>query len=370
MEKQPKSFLYLVIFEKDETKALEISKKNTSAISKTPDVSESAEVMEIITALKDELQMKDQYLLSTNDELERTNEDLKSANEEMQSINEELQSMNEELETSKEELQSVNEELATVNGELEVKVDDLSQINNEMNNLLAGTEIASIFLDHDLKILSYTPVATEIINLIKSDIGRPIGNIALNLKDYHDLEKDAQRVLDTLIPIEIRVQTVDGSYYTMRILPYRTQENVIEGIVINFMDITKLIQTLEALQTASQGLRRLAVVVNDANDAITVQDLAGHTLAWNPAAEKMYGWDVEEALTMNVRDRIPPEKIDEELENIYQLSQEKIMKPYYTKRIRKDRMVINIWLTATALVNAEGNVYGIATTERERKETE
>ena len=163
----------------------------------------------------------------------------------MQSVNEELQSTNEELETSKEELQSVNEELATVNAELQTKVADLSRANNDMNNLLAGTGIGTVFVDHQLRILRFTPAATRIINLILSDVGRPVGHIVSNLVGYDSLVADAQAVLDTLVPKEVEVQTTEGKWYTMRIQPYRTLDNVIEGAVITFVDITEMMQTQE-----------------------------------------------------------------------------------------------------------------------------
>ena len=158
----------------------------------------------------------------------------------MQSINEELQSTNEELETSKEELQSVNEELSTVNSELQAKIADLTRVNNDMNNLLSGTGIGTVFLDRALRILRFTPAATNIINLIQSDIGRPVGHIVFNLMGYDSLESDVQAVLDSLIPKELEVWTKTGTCYKMRILPYRTQDNVIDGTVINFVDITEM----------------------------------------------------------------------------------------------------------------------------------
>ena len=163
-----------------------------------------------IAALKQELRAKEEYLQTANEELETSNEELKSSNEEMQSVNEELQSTNEELETSKEELQSVNEELATVNAELQTKVADLSRANNDMNNLLAGTGIGTVFVDHQLRILRFTPAATQIINLIPSDVGRPVGHIVSNLVGYDRLVADVQAVLDTLVPKEVEVQTTDG----------------------------------------------------------------------------------------------------------------------------------------------------------------
>ena len=257
-----------------------------------------------VAALKQELHAKEEYLQSLNEELESSSEELKSSNEEMQSVNEELQSTNEELETSKEELQSVNEELATVNTELQTKVADLTRANNDMNNLLAGTGIGTVFVDHQLSILRFTPAASQIINLILSDEGRPVSHLVSNLVGYDRLVLDVQSVLDTLVAKEVTVQTRDGRWYTMRILPYRTLDNMIEGAVITFVDITEMHQSQEALRKANEGLR-LAVVVRDASDAITVQDLEGRTIAWNPGAARLYGWSEPEALVLNVSDRIP-----------------------------------------------------------------
>ena len=205
-----------------------------------------------ISELNEELQAKEEYLNAANEELEISNEELKSSNEEMQSINEELQSTNEELETSKEELQSINEELATVNTELQTKVTDLSRANNDMNNLLAGTGIGTIFVDHDLCILRFTPAATLIINLILSDIGRPVGHIVSNLVNYDSLVADIKTVLQNLTPKEVDVQTIELKWYTMRMLPYRTLDNVIEGAVITFVDITEMVTIREALRRANQ----------------------------------------------------------------------------------------------------------------------
>lgn len=212
------------------------------------------DALQQIAELNDELQAKEEYLNAANEELETSNEELKSSNEEMQSINEELQSTNEELETSKEELQSINEELATVNSELQAKVHDLSRANNDMNNLLAGTGIGTIFVDHDLCILRFTPAATLIINLIPSDVGRSIGHIVSNLLDYTCLVPDLQSVLKNLTTKAVDVQTLEHKWYTMRILPYRTLDNVIEGAVITFVDITEVVTIREALRKANTPL--------------------------------------------------------------------------------------------------------------------
>ena len=323
----------------------------------------SPDAAERIAALKAELRAKEEYLQSTHEELETSTEELKSSNEEMQSVNEELQSTNEELETSKEELQSVNEELATVNTELQTKVTDLSQANNDMNNLLAGTGIGTVFVDHQLRILRFTPAASAIINLILSDIGRPVGHIVSNLVGYTSLVADVRAVLDTLASKEVQVQTIEGKSYAMRIRPYRTLENAIEGAVISFVDITEMVKTRDALHAANE-LLRLAVVVRDAHDAITVKDLDGRILAWNPGAVRMYGWSEAEALAMNVRDRIPPGQREQEVEKLKQLSRAEILEPYRTQRLTKSGKLVEISMIATALLNEAGQVYAIATTER------
>ncbi|MGV8905201.1 MAG: chemotaxis protein CheB [Acetobacterium sp.] len=365
LDKRPEALLYLVVFEDTKTPAhLPEQQVCLDSIEVTKSTADEVGSSQVIDSLKNELQAKDEYLLTIKEELETSNEDLKSTNEEMQSINEEMQSVNEELETSKEELQSVNEELATVNGELQIKVEDLSQANNDMNNLLAGTEIATIFLNQKMEILRFTPAATQIINLIQGDIGRPVGHIVPNLVDYNCLVQDTRAVLKSLSPKEIEVQTMEGKFYTMRILPYRTQNNVVEGAVINFIDITKNVTTREALRTANTELLRLAVVVRDSHDAVTVQDLEGNIKAWNPSAVKMYGYNESEALLMNVSDLIPENLVARELEKINQLTQSKILKPYQTRRIAKDESEIEIWMTSSALLNGDGKMYAIATTER------
>ncbi len=317
-----------------------------------------------IAELKHELKIKEEYLQTANEELETSNEELKSSNEEMQSVNEELQSTNEELETSKEELQSVNEELATVNTELQTKVCDLSRANNDMNNLLAGTGIGTIFVDHSLRILRFTPAITQFINLIPGDLGRPVGHIVSNLTGYTSLLSDTQEVLNTLKTKEIQVQTTEGRWYIMRILPYRTLENVIEGAVITFSEITELKLAQEALSNANKDLLRLAVVVRDSHDAITVHDLEGRITSWNPGAARMYGWSESEALKLNVRQLIPEKLQSEALAMEQKLSRSETIEPYITKRITRDGRIINISMISTALLDDTGEMYAVSTTER------
>jgi len=317
-----------------------------------------------IAVLEAEVRAKGQHLRVTREQMQTSNEQLRASNEELQSTNEELQSTNEELETSKEELQSVNEELATVNAELSTKVSDLSRANNDMNNLLAGTGVGTIFVDHQICIQRFTPAATQLINLIKSDVGRPLAHIASNLSGYDRLVADVQAVLDDLLPREVEVQTQARAWFLLRIRPYRTLENVIEGGVITFTDITQQ-KLAQSVLFEHEALRRMAFVMRDARDAITVQDLDGSILAWNREATELYGWSEAEALGMNIRSMIPKACRDEALALVRRLSQQEVLVPFRMERTRKDGGTVEISLTATALVNETGAVYAIFTTERE-----
>jgi two-component system CheB/CheR fusion protein len=174
---------------------------------------------------------------SCREEMQTSQEELKSINEELQSTNEELQSTNEELTTSKEEMQSLNEELQTVNAELQTKLDELSGANNDMKNLLNSTDIATVFLDNDLRLRRFTVQAKTIIKFIPGDVGRPITDLASDLQ-YPALVTDANEVLRTLVFSEKSISTADGRWFTVRIMPYRTMDNRIEGVVITFTDIT------------------------------------------------------------------------------------------------------------------------------------
>ncbi|WP_428827444.1 chemotaxis protein CheB [Azonexus sp. IMCC34842] len=196
------------------------------------------------STLLQELRQAREALQVTHEEMQTSVEELKSSNEELQSTNEELQSTNEELTTSKEELQSLNEELQTVNAELQSKLDDLTWVRNDMTNLLNSTEIATIFLDSAMNLRRFTTHATKLFKLISGDVGRPLSHIVTDL-DYPKLKDDALEVLNTLIFHETVTATHDGRWYRVRIMPYRTQDNVIDGVVITFIDITE-IKLLEA----------------------------------------------------------------------------------------------------------------------------
>ena len=200
---------------------------------------------EHVDRLEAELRVTRDRLQATIEELESTNEELKSSNEEYQSLNEELQSANEELETSREELQSVNEELTTVNGELAHRVQELTRATSDLKNLLESTQIATVFLDNELKVMNFTPAVTQVLHLVETDVGRPIQHIKARIP-IEDLYEDVRQVLRTLGSVEREITAEDtGRRYIVRILPYRSIENYIAGGVITFIDITAMARAEE-----------------------------------------------------------------------------------------------------------------------------
>jgi len=311
-----------------------------------------------VRKLEQELRSTREYLQATIEELETANEELKSANEELQSGNEEMQSTNEELETSKEELQSTNEELNTVNTELQSKVNELTRVSDDMNNLLAATDIASIFLDTRLCIQRYTPAAARIIKLIPTDIGRPLGDLKTSFPQV-DLARQTQKVLDDLNTLEMKVMSEDHVWYQLKAMPYRTMDNVIDGVVLTLINIQQQVRQSE------DQLRRFATVMQDANDAITVQDFNGRILAWNKGAEMMYGWTQAEALKMNAAELIPEEGQKETQTLIRKIKNSETVRSFKTRRKTKTGHVLEVWLTATALTDESGRPVEMATTERD-----
>jgi two-component system CheB/CheR fusion protein len=238
-----------------------------------------------VVQLERELRHTKGSLRTTVEELETSNEELKSTNEELQSMNEELQSTNEELETSKEEMQSLNEELTTVNAELQSKVDELSQANDDMQNLLNSTELATVFLDRDLKIKRFTERATKIINLIPTDVGRPVRDLVSNLR-YPHLLSDAREVLKTLCVKEEELQTVDEHWYLMRMMPYRTADNVIDGVVLTFVDIDR---TKKAELVSRERGAYFEGIVEAVREPLLVLDAGLRVISANPSFYRTFG---------------------------------------------------------------------------------
>jgi two-component system CheB/CheR fusion protein len=311
--------------------------------------------------LEYELNATREDLQSTVEEMESANEELKASNEEVMSMNEELQSTNEELETSKEELQSVNEELATVNNQLHDKVEELETANNDMANLLNCTDMATVFLDRAFRIKLFTPAATKLFRLIASDAGRPLGDITRHFNDP-DLLVDAQQVLQQLAPREKEIATEAGSWWARRIVPYRTQDNRIEGVVITFVDIT------ESKKAADAIVRRLAAIVESSVDAIFSKDLDGVIQTWNQGAERLYGYTAEEAVGKSIQTVVPPDRRDEWHGMMARVRRGESVQRLETERIRKNGQRIPVSLTISPLRDSSGNVVSTSAIERDISE--
>ncbi len=240
-----------------------------------PELSIASNIETRIDELEKELIRTKENLRSTIEQLETSNEELTSTNEELQSNNEELQSVAEESETGKEELNSLNEELLTVNSELERKNQELSRTSSDMRNFLNSVDEATIFLDIDMRIRRYTPLMERIMNLLPGDVGRPIQDIAMKLR-YEDLITDFKEVLDTLNTKEKEVQTKDGHWYKLKIIPYRTVENVIDGLVLTFSDIDtqkKVQEKLKDISLEARAAQEFAEsIVNTVKEPLLILD--------------------------------------------------------------------------------------------------
>jgi two-component system CheB/CheR fusion protein len=247
----------------------------------------------VLNQLEAELQRSKEKLQETVEHAENSNEELRESNEELQAINEELRSATEELETSKEELQSVNEELITVNYELKVKVEETGKANDDLNNLIASTDIATIFVDRAMRIKRFTPRAADIFSIIPADIGRSLHDITHRL-DYDQLAADMASTFETLRLVEREVRSNEGRYYIVRLLPYRTTEDRIEGAVMTFFDITGRREAEEKVRAGEVWMRLVAESTDDY--AIITVDSGGLVTAWNKGAERNFGWTEGEAL--------------------------------------------------------------------------
>ncbi len=267
--------LLLVTFEPSARPAQEAHKTRDAAPTQPDEAQQLAQ----------ELQYTRESLQTTVEELQTANEELKSSNEELQSTNEELQSANEELETSREEMQALNEELNTVNNELTSKVGALGRANDDMNNLLNSMQVATVFLDTELRVKRYTDKARDVVRLIGTDVGRPLSDLTSSLR-YDDLIGDCRRILASLIPIEKEVQDEDGRWYLVRLMPYRTADNVIDGVVMTILDIDRIKRAqagMDFFQGIVQTVREPLVVLDDRLHVVSANSAFYQAFATEPA---------------------------------------------------------------------------------------
>lgn len=329
--------LFLVLFDADHPGGGETAAARAARLESDP----------VARHLDAEIERLKAQLRETVEQYEASTEELKASNEELQAMNEELRAATEELETSREELQSINEELTTVNQELKSKVDQLSSANSDMQNLMDATEIATIFLDRDLRIMRYTPAAVSLFNLIPGDVGRPLTNMATQL-DYEALGEDAQRVLQRLVPIEREVGQSDGSWYLARLMPYRTVDDRIAGVVFTFIDITERKQ-------AEEMRLWLSAVVSSTSDGIVSFALDGTILSWNSGAQRLFGYGPEEAIGKPLA-MLAPESGEDEAGVLARVAAGEVQSDLETVRRRKDGSQVPVALTVSPVKDAEGRV--------------
>jgi two-component system, chemotaxis family, CheB/CheR fusion protein len=311
-----------------------------------------------VDMLERELRAARERLEATIGQLETSNEEMKSVNEEYQSVNEELQSTNEELETSKEEMQSINEELQTVNAELNSKNDTLLRLNSDLKNLLDSTQIATLFLDRQLRINNFTPPVTDLFHVRDGDRGRPVTEIVSRFS-YDGLRKDATRVMRDLSVIERTVRVDgDGLVFLMRLRPYRTVDDVIDGVVITFVDISERARLEE-------DRAKLAAIVDSTDNAIISKDLDGIVVSWNRGAERLYGYAAAEIVGKSTTILIPPDHNDEESEILDHVRRGEHVEEYETVRRRKDGGQVDVSLTVSPIKNAEGTIIGASKIARD-----
>jgi two-component system, chemotaxis family, CheB/CheR fusion protein len=253
---------------------------------------------ETVRRLREELDLTQARLRTVREESDAANEELRAANEELQSINEEYRSTSEELETSKEELQSINEELQTVNSELKLKLEAVSRAHSDLQNLVAATDFGTLFLDSSLRIKRFTDRVTELFSVTLSDEGRPITDFA-NQLEYQDLVKDARAVLADLAPVRRELRSRNGRWYDMRIRPYRTVDDKIDGVVITFVDISERLQAEQVLRRNQEQLQQQKHLLDLSRDPIFVWDFDGGVVEWNRGSEELYGYSREEAIGRN-----------------------------------------------------------------------
>lgn len=320
--------------------------------------------------LEEELRRTKEELQTTIEEYETTTEELEASNEELLSMNEELQSKNEEIETSKEELQSVNEELKTTNQELKTKIDELRRSNSDLQNLMEATDIATLFLDRDLRIQRFTPRVRELFNLQATDVGRALADFSQKFQ-YSNLIEDAQQVLDTLQPVEEELRSEQERWFLVRLRPYRTVNDRIDGVVITFVDITDR-------KRAEIRLREERNFVNSVLDTVgalvVVMDPEGRIVRFNNKCEEVSGYSFDEVEGKSIFDLLVPPDEQEEVEallNQYKDGQNQTVKENHWRTKEGERRLIR-W-SNTVLRNEDGQINfvigtGIDITERRQLE--
>ena len=353
----------LVLFEQTTTREHFSARgeNNGSAAEKRVDAATQGAPDVLARNLEDELKRTKDRLRATVEQYETSIEELKAANEELQAINEELRCATEELETSKEELQSVNEELTTVNAELKEKIDEISHINADWQNLMHSIDVGVIFLDRNLKIKRFTPIIQGIFNVIETDVGRPLEHLTQKL-NYKNFSEDANQVLQNLRTVEREVQSEKGQIFLARLLPYRSLEEKIDGVVLTFTDITEH-KSLEEEKIF------LASIVESSEDSVVTVDFNGKITSWNKAAESLYGYPALEVIGKSVKMLMLPEDLKELLGDIDKIKHHQTVEIFDSFQLRKGGRRINLEVVMSPLKNASGHVIGVSIIARNISES-
>jgi two-component system CheB/CheR fusion protein len=366
---------FLILFQDAESASAGRRPRSTAAVGPARAIhSTRGEKQQRVAQLETELSETREYLQSLQEQHEAANEELQAANEEVQSANEELQSINEELETSKEELESANEELTTVNEEMAHRNLELNRLNNDQVNIQTSAKLAIVVLGRDGAIRRFSPQAEKQLNLVAADVGRPIRHLRHDLvlgddaRSPFDLDSVAAEVVSTVREHEHEVLDRDGRWYSLRVRPYITLDNKVDGSVLVLVDIT----TIKRAQDAQASL---AAIVSSSEDAIVSTDLRGVIQTWNQGAQHLYGYTAEEAIGQPTTLLIPPDRIDEYPGILEQVRRGETIDHYETVRRRKDGNLLDISLTISPIRDAGARIIGGAkiardVTERKRIERE
>lgn len=301
------------------------------------------------------LQLEDDLRYS-RENLQATIEELETSNEELQATNEELIASNEELQSTNEELHSLNEELYSVNSEHQRKIEELAELNRDMNHLLENTDVATVFLDSELRIRRFTTRVRVVFELIDEDIGRSIHVFGSKLQ-IDDLMERLRGVLETGLPYEREVQSANGTSYLMRLLPYRLRDHI-SGVVMMWVDVS-------SLEVLRGRLRWLSAIVESTSDAIIGQDLSGMITSWNRGAELLYGYRAESMIGQDISVLVPPEQRHEISEYRASILRNETIHSIDTVRLRSDGSPIHVSLTVSPVVNSENQVIGISKIARD-----
>ncbi|MGY0558355.1 chemotaxis protein CheB [Lysobacter sp. A421] len=314
----------------------------------------------VVQGLEDELANARAELQAAIEQQAMTGEEMKSTNEEYQSVNEELQSSNEELETSKEEMQSINEELQTVNAEIQDKNDSLAHLNNDLQNLLDSTQIATLFLDAQLRVSNFTPAMTAVYHLRDSDRGRPITEIASRI-DYPDLRHDAGQVLRTLAMVERELPASDsGLLFQLRIRPYRTVDNVIDGVVLTFVDISERQQY--RIERA-----RLAAIVDSSREMIIGHRLDGTITSWNASAHRILGHTASQAIGQSIS-VLAPDSTEQTRQLLEACAKHRGSTEMEMQWVRQDGSQVPVAVTCSPVLDMDGTAISGSLIARDNSE--